>query len=249
MAAVILLYNMNDTANSNSVSNSNYHNYFKNRTEAGEIIAEKLTKYRYDDTIVLALNESSVPVAAAIASKLHSLIAIMLTKDIFLPDGKTIVGEINEVGGFIYNNSFSTGEIEELVSEYRGSIELAKLNAMHEMHVALGQGGIISNAYFRDRVVIVVYDGSMNGMAFDMAESYLRRIKTKKIVMVCAVASVAAVDKMHVLADDLVCLNVTESTFDVNHYFDDNTILKRNEIISILNNIILNWDASEHNHG
>lgn len=227
---------------------SEYHNYFKDRTEAGEIIAERLTKYRYDDTIVLALNESSVPVAAAIASKLHSLIALMLTKDIYLPDGKTVVGEINEVGGFIYNNSFSTGEIEELVSEYSGSIELAKINAMHEMHVALGQGGIISNNYFRDRVVIVVYDGSMNGMAFDMAESYLRRIKTKKIVMVCAVASVAAVDKMHVLADDLVCLNVTEATFDVNHYFEDNTVPDRNSIIKTLNDIILHWDASEHKH-
>ena len=212
------------------------------------MIADKLMKYRYDDTIVLALSESSVPVAAAIARKLHSLIALLLTKDIYLPDGKTVVGEINETGGFIYNNAFSTGEIEELVSEYSGSIEMAKINAMHEMHVALGQGGEISNAYFRNRVVIVVYDGSMNGMAFDMAAHFLKSVSTAMVVMACAVASVPAVDKMHVLADDLVCLNVVESTFDTDHYFGDNTVPTRNEIIQTLNDIILHWDVSVHKH-
>lgn len=232
-----------DTKTSNQ-----YHNYFANRSEAGSLIADKLMKYRYDDTIVLALSESSVPVAAAIARKLHSLIALLLTKDIFLPDGKTVVGEINEAGGFIYNNSFSTGEIEELVSEYSGSIEMAKINAMHEMHLALGQGGEISGAYFRNRVVIVVYDGSMNGMAFDMAAHFLKSVNTAKVVMTCAIASVPAVDKMHVLADDLVCLNVVESTFDTDHYFSDNRIPTRNEIISTLNDIILHWDVSEHKH-
>lgn len=239
---------MNDQTARPDTTKHTYHNYFKNRTEAGDLLAEKLIKYRFEDTIVLALSEGAVDVAAAIARKLHSLIAILLTKDIFLPDGQTVVGVIDEVGGFIYNNSFSTGEIEELESEYRSSIEVAKIKAMHEMHVALGQGGIISNNYFRNRVVIVVSDGTMNGMAFDMADDYLKGIKTKKIVMACAVASVSAIDKMHILADDLECLNVTEATFDTNHYFDDNNIPNKHEIISTLNNIILQWHQPEHNN-
>lgn len=148
------------------------HNYFENRTEAGEILADRLNKYRFEDTIVLALSEGAVPVAAVIASRLHSLIAMLLTKDIYLPDGRTVVGVIDEVGGFIFNNAFSTGEIEELESEYRSNIEFAKTTAMHEMHMALGQGGVISANYFRNRVVIVVLDGTLNGMAFDMADNY-----------------------------------------------------------------------------
>lgn len=238
------------SAISTSVASNTWapHNYFKDRTEAGELLAKRLEKYRYEDTIVLALSEGAVPVAAVIASRLHSLIAMLLTKDIYLPDGRTVVGVIDEVGGFIYNNAFSTGEIEELESEYRSNIEFAKTTAMHEIHMALGQGGVISTNYFRNRVVIVVSDGSLNGMAFDMADNYLRGVHTKKIIMASVVASVLAIDKMHLLADDLECLNVTGAGFEVDHYFDNNDIPNKHEIINILNNIILQWHRPEFNY-
>lgn len=221
-------------------------NYFASRTEAGQLLAERLQKYRYDDTIVLVLSEGAVLVGAEIAKSLHSLITMLLTKDVYLPDGRTLVGVVNEVGGFSYNNAFSTGEIEELESEYRGNIEFAKMQAMHELHVALGQGGLISADYFRNRVVIVVSDGTLNGMAFDMANDFLKGIKTKKIVMVSPIASVGAVDRMHILADDLHCLTVTDSVFDIDHYYDDNELPKHNEILDIFNNIVLQWHRPEH---
>jgi len=219
-------------------------NYFSSRSEAGAIIAKQLSKYRYEDSIVLALSEGGVIVGAEIARQLHSLITMLLTKDVYLPDGRTVVGVINEVGGFIYNNAFSTGEIEELQTEYRSNIEFAKQQAMHELHVALGQGGLITGDYFRNRVVVVVADGSLNGMAFDMAYDFLRGIKTKKIVMVAPVASITAIDRMHILADELYCLNATDSVFDIDHYYDDNELPDHTEIITILNNIVLDWDKT-----
>lgn len=216
-------------------------NYFNSRTDAGAMLASQLAKYRYEDTIVLALSEGAVLVGAEIARSLHALITMLLTKDVFLPDGRTVVGIVNEVGGFVYNNAFSAGEIEELQTEYHANIELAKSQALHELHVALGQGGLISADYFRNRVVIVVADGSLNGMAFDMANDYLRGIHTKKVIMITPVASVSAIDRMHVLADELYCLNAVDSVFDVNHYYENNQLPTRPEIITILNNIILVW--------
>lgn len=216
-------------------------NYFQSRTEAGMILAERLQNYRYENTIVLALSEGAVVVGAEIASQLHSLIAMLLTKDVYLPDGRTLIGVVNEIGGFVYNNAFSTGEIEELESEYRGNIEFAKMQAMHELHVALGQGGLVSANYFRNRVVIVVTDGTLNGMAFDMANDYLKGIKTKKVIMVAPIASVPAVDRMHILADELHCLSVTDSVFDVNHYYENNDLPPHNDILEILNDIVLDW--------
>lgn len=225
---------------------TNHHNYFSSRQEAGVLLGLQLAKYRYEDTIVLALSEGGVVVAAEIASQIHSLITMLLTKDVYLPDGRTVVGIVNEVGGFVYNNSFSTGEIEELQSEYRANIEFAKDQAVHELHVALGQGGLISPSYFRDRIVIVVVDGTLNGMAFDMANDYLKGIHTKKIVMVTPIASVPAVDRMHVLADELYCLNVIDSTFDINHYYTNNKLPSHNQIVHTINSIILNWKQQEH---
>ena len=216
-------------------------NYFTSRQQAGQILAQKLDKYRYDDTILLALNEGGVLVGAEIAKHLHSLIALLLTKNIYLPYGRTVVGIIDEIGGFVYNNAFSTGEIEDLESEYRGNIEQAKMQAMHDLHVALGQGGLISADYFRNRVVIVVTDGTLNGMAFDMAYDFLKGIHVQKIIMATPIAGVPAIDRMHVLADELFCLNATDAVFDVEHYYDDNKLPNRAEIIKILNDIILSW--------
>lgn len=239
---------MNDTnVVSNVQSARRFTNYFSSRQDAGALLATRLTKYRYEDTIVLALSEGAVLVGAVIASYLHSLMAMLLTKDVYLPDGRTLVGVMNEVGSFVYNNAFSTGEIEELESEYRGNIEFAKSQALHELHVALGQGGLISTDYFRNRTVIVVTDGSLNGMAFEMANDYLKSIHTKRIIMVAPVASVSAVDRMHLMADELHCLNVVDSVFDVNHYYDNNDLPNHNQILAVLNNVILSWQNSTIN--
>lgn len=215
--------------------------YFNSREEAGQKLAEKLQNYRYEDTIVLALNEGGVIVGAEIARQLHGLIAMLLTKDIYLPDGRTLVGVANETGGFIYNDAFSTGELEELQSEYHETIEQSKIQAIHDLHVALGQGGIISKEYFRNRVVIVVSDSAFTGLAYKMAADFLKSVKVKKVVMVAPLASVQAVDILHVAADDVEFLQVFESPFEVDHYYENHELPDRKGIIAILNDIILNW--------
>lgn len=217
--------------------------YFESREQAGKLLAEKLLKYKNEITTVLTLSNGSLLVGAEIAKSLHSSIAMLMTKDIYLPDGRTIVGVINETGGYVYNNYFSASEIEEFESEYRSNIEQAKMQALHEIHVALGRNGIITPQYFRNHVVIVVADASFNGMAFDMAYNYIKTIKYKRLIMVAPILSIKAIDKMHVIADELQCLSVTAAdVFNVDHYYANNTMPNQTEIAKILNDTILNWN-------
>jgi putative phosphoribosyl transferase len=58
---------------------------------------------------------------------------------------------------------------------------------------------------------------------------------------VTPVASVEAVDRMHVLADELHVLNVVENYIDTNHYYDTNEVPERDVIIHAINNVILHW--------
>jgi len=220
-------------------------NYFESRQQAGQILADKLFKYRYEDVIILALSEGGVVVGAEIARKLHALIAMLLTKDVFLPDGRTLMGIVNEQGGFVYNDAFSTGEIEEFESEYHENIQIAKFNALHDLHVALGQGGILSKEYFRNRIVICVSDNAFNGLAYMVANDFLKQIHIQKLVMVAPVATVEAVDRMHVMADEINVLSVTEFPQNIDHYFNDTSIPSHKETINTLNDIILQWQQSE----
>lgn len=221
------------------------YNYFASRAQAGAILAQFAEKYRYEDTIVLALSHGGVLVGAELAKNIHSLIAMLLTRDIFLPDGRTLVGVINELGGFIHNNAFSTGEIEDFEQEYRNYLEFAKMQAVHDMHMAIGQGGEIKPEYFRNRVVIAVTDGAMTGTSFDMAYDFLKSIHYKKLVLATPVASIEAIDKMHILGDELICLSAKNNPFEVSHYYEDNELPEKDETLKLLDDIILEWYSVE----
>jgi predicted phosphoribosyltransferase len=73
------------------------------------------------------------------------------------------------------------------------------------------------------------------------AADFLKPIKIKKLVMVAPFASVSAVDQMHMLADEIVCLNVIENIISIDHYYDNSALPEHEEIIRILEDIILHW--------
>jgi predicted phosphoribosyltransferase len=59
--------------------------------------------------------------------------------------------------------------------------------------------------------------------------------------MVTPFANVAAVDQMHILADEIVCLNVIEDIISVDHYYEDNAMPSHETIVQIIEDIILHW--------
>lgn len=207
------------------------------------MLADNLMDLRYEDTIVLAVSEGAVVVAAQIAAKLHSMLTLLLMKDIVLPDQKTVIGVINEQGGFVYDNSFSPGQIEYLTNEYRELIESSKTAALRDLHGVLGSGGLIEKDFFKGRHVIVVSDGSPVGSAFEAAESYLHNIYTRSLIFATPVASVKAIDKMHVLADRVEILKPVDNYLDTDHYYDSNDLPTQAQIIDYINNNILSWQG------
>jgi putative phosphoribosyl transferase len=217
--------------------------YFPSRQVAGSLLADELEakKYRYEDCAVLALNDGAVIVGAQIAMRLHCLLSLLLTAPIQLQGENDIVAEIDHFGELTYNDMYSAGELEEMRAENFNYIEQQKLQKLFEMNRLLGQGGIVSRDLLRERVVIVVSDGLMNGLSLHAAAEFLKPIKTKKIVMVAPFASVQAVDQMHILADEILCLNVLTDMISVEHYYEDNTMPAHTRIIEIIEDIILHW--------
>jgi predicted phosphoribosyltransferase len=216
--------------------------YFPSRQVAGDLIARELVeRYRFEDCAVMALSDGAVMVGAQIAAQLHCVMTMLLTSSIQLQGEYDILAEIDNFGDLTYNDMYSAGELEEIKSENFNYIEQQKLEKLFEMNRLLGQGGVISDDLLRNRNVIVVSDGLTNGLSLRAAAEYLKPIKTKKVIMVSPFASVTAVDQMHILADELVCLNVLEDVISINHYYEDNVLPPHQKIIDILEDIILNW--------
>ncbi len=215
--------------------------YFASRTIAGKELADQLSDYRFKDSAVLALSDGGVVIGAQIAAKLHCPLMMLLMKDINLPGESSAVGVIDQNGGFTYNDLFSAGELEELVDEFHGLIEQQKLEKIHDLNRILTDGGLANPEILKNRNIIIVSDGLINGMSLVAAMNFLKPIKTQRLVVVTPFASVESVDKMHLLADELHVLSVIDGTFELDHYYEKNDIPAQEDIVRLLNQAILHW--------
>lgn len=216
--------------------------YFENREQAGQILAtELLSKYRYEDCAVVALSDGAVIVGEQIASALHCVLTLLLIENIEIPGEGVSFGGVSQNGGFTYNGMFSAGEVEEYESEYHGFLEEQKREAFEKINRLLGDGGLISEDMLRDRVVILVADGLDTGASLDVAADFLKPIKIKRLVVATPVATIQAVDKLHILADELHILDVKTNYMGTDHYYNHNDIPTHEATIAKINQIVLNW--------
>lgn len=216
--------------------------YFESRAQAGELLATQLVdKYRYENCAVVALSDGAVQVGEQIAASLHCILTMLLIEDIEVPGESTTFGGVSQSGGFTYNGMFSVGEIEEYTSEFHGYLEEQKREAFQKINRLLGDGGLIDHEMLRDHVVVLVADGLDSGASLDVAIDFLKPIRIQRLIVATPVASVQAVDKLHILADELHVLDVKENFMGIDHYYEHNDIPSHEETIAKINQVVLNW--------
>ena len=204
---------------------------------AGELVP----KYRYENCAVIALGDGSVMVGAQIASQLHCVLTMLMVEEIHLPREPVAVGGMLEDGTFSYNQAISAGELEEMTSEYHGVIEQEKLTVFHKMNGLLGSGGLITKDLLRGHNIILVSDGFKDSFTLDMALKYLKTIRIEKLIVATPLASIRAIDRMHITVDEIFCLSVVEDYMDTDHYYDTNDIPDHQKIIETIEKIVLLW--------
>lgn len=216
--------------------------YFKDRTEAGKLLAAKLApKYRYENCAVVALSDGAVIVGAEIARELHCVLTMLLTEDVHLPGEHDPLAVVDQDGRFTYNNMFSTGQLEEFKGEYHNYIEQEKRQKFHAINQLLGEGGLIRRNLLYGHNVIIVSDGLKNALSLDAAAEFLKPIRTERIIIATPIASVPAVDRMHIIGDEIACLSVIENYMNTNHYYENNRLPAHDKIVKTIESIVLNW--------
>ena len=206
------------------------------------MLIDKLEKYQNVNCVVVALTPGAVILGAQIAIRLHAMLMMLLTENITLPGENTPLAAVTADNTFTYNNKFSTGEIEEMHDEFIGFIEAQRLEKLHHLHSLLGHGGEIHRELLARRTVILVSDGLSNGFSLDVAADYLKPVKIERLVIATPIASIPAVDKMHLVGDEIVCLSVIENYLDTDHYYDDNTIPPMEDLIKVITSMPVHWD-------
>lgn len=215
--------------------------YFNDRGEAGERLAAELQQYRHENCAVLALSDGGVIVGERIAISLHCVMTLLLTEEIEVPGEQTAFGTVDQDGRFVYNHSFSEDEFHEYYGEFHAYLDDQKRQKTEHIHQLLGDGGLWDADMLQGRVVILVADGLANGSILEAAVEYLKPISIQRLIIAVPVASVPAVDRMHILGDEIHVLHVTDNFLATDHYYDNNVVPTHEETVARINSTILNW--------
>lgn len=218
--------------------------YFKNRADAGRKLAKRLSAYQRKNCVVLAMNPGGVMVGAQIAIALHADLFMLATERVNIPGEPMAVASVSSDSSLTYNPMISGPEIEELKMEFQGVIESERMSKLRKLHMVIGPEGEIPRDMLRRRVVILVSDSMSDGFDLNVAANFLKPINIQKLVIAVPVASIPAVDAMHLQGDELHCLYTADNLFETNHYFDDNLVPNSEDLRKIMRNTPLNWQLT-----
>lgn len=217
--------------------------YFIDRVEAGKKLAEELLKYKGKKCTLVALSDGAVVVAAQVATVLECPITMLLAEPINAPGEPEEVASINQSGTYSYNSAYSTGQQEEFDMEYHHSFEQQKLDKLSKMHRLLGKNELIRKDLLRGHTVILIADGLGSVATIDSAALFLKAIKVKQLIIATPFAAIHVVDRMHILADEIACLNVVQNFMGTNHYYETNQLPPHGKIIKTIQTLVNNWQT------
>jgi predicted phosphoribosyltransferase len=205
---------------------------FRNRTDAGRQLAEKLAAYAdRPDVLVLALPRGGVPVGYEVARALGAPFDVFLVRKLGVPGYEELaMGAVATGGVRVLNDEIVRGlgiserEIDAAVA--RELQELARRERLYR--------GDRPPPDIAGRTVILVDDGLATGATMRAAVAALRQQQPARIVIAVPTASPDTCEAMKAEADHVVCAMTPEPFFAVGHWYEDFTQTADDEVRRLL---------------
>lgn len=193
---------------------------FRDRHEAGQLLAGELRKLKLADPIVLALPRGGVPVAAEIAGVLKAPLGLVIVRKVGAPgnpelavaaivDGNppdvVLNREIVEAYGL------DDADLRSLVSRERPELERRRL-------AYIGNRKPPSTA---GKTVILVDDGAATGTTMKVAIRAMKRRSPSEIVVALPVAPPDIVAELSDEANRIVCLSTPSRFLALGYHYHD----------------------------
>lgn len=184
---------------------------FKNRSNAGRLLAEKLTEYsNRPEVVVLALPRGGVPVAYEVARKLHAPLDVFVVRKLGVPGYEELAMGALASGGVLELNQDVLSElrIPDVVIDQVAAVELRELQRRERLY-----RGARPPLDVRGRTVIIVDDGLATGSTMRAAVKALRQQQPEKIVVAVPVGARETCDSFKAEVDTMCVCAITPEPF------------------------------------
>src|SRR5260221_144605 len=193
--------------------------FFRDRREAGRVLAEKLAAYAHrPEVIVLALPRGGVPVAAEVARALGAPLDVFVGRKLGVPGPEELaMGAVASGGVRVVNDAAVTGlGIPRYVVDAVTAQEQQEL-ARRERDYRGGR----PPPDVRGKTVILVDDGLATGATMHAAIAALRRLQPARIVVAVPTASPDTCEKLRAEVDEVICAITREPFHAVGLWYED----------------------------
>jgi predicted phosphoribosyltransferase len=205
---------------------------FRDRTEAGRQLAERLRHYAgQDDVVVLALPRGGVPVAYEVAKALGAPLGVFVVRKLGVPGHEELaMGAIASGGvivldeGVVRSLGIDDAQLERAVSR--------ELRELQRREAAYGDGDRARD--LTGRTVILVDDGLATGSTMRAAAVAVRKQNPARIVVAVPVASEHTCDQFRDVVDEIICELTPQPLHAVGLWYEDFSQTSDDEVRDLL---------------
>jgi erythromycin esterase-like protein/predicted phosphoribosyltransferase len=205
---------------------------FRDRPEAGRLLASKLASYaNRPDVIVLALPRGGVPVASEVAQALGAPLDVFVVRKLGVPGHEELaMGAIATGGVRVLNEDLIKQlHIPKYIIDMAVAQELQELKRREQLY----RGGR-PPPDVRGRTVILIDDGLATGATMRAAIQALRQLQPARIVAAVPTASRETCDALRPLVDEIVCAITPEPFHAVGLWYEDFSQTTDNKVRDLL---------------
>ena len=204
---------------------------FRDRTEAGKKLAERLIKYKANkEVIILALPRGGAPVAFEVAKKLKLPLDLMMVRKLPMPDNPEAgIGALSETGEIVWQpqKEFYREEVvKKILAEQKQEVK-RRIKILRE-------GRKLPS--LKNKIVILIDDGLAMGSTMEAAIKTAKAEGAKKLVLAVPVAGREVLARMKEMADEVICLEVPLFFQAVAQVYENWSDLEDKEVIAIMKN-------------
>jgi predicted phosphoribosyltransferase len=205
---------------------------FRDRTEAGQQLAERLSAYaNRDDVIVLGLPRGGVPVAYEVAKRLHVPLDVFIVRKLGVPGYEELaLGAIASGGVRVLNQ-----DVVRVLPDAEQIVEAVTANELVEMERReRAYRDDRSPPNVRGRIVILIDDGLATGATMHAAVQALREQQPAKIVVAVPVCAPETCREIEKITDETIWLFAPEWFHGVGQFYDDFSQTSDDEVRRLL---------------
>jgi putative phosphoribosyl transferase len=205
---------------------------FRNRREAGRLLARELGRYAgHDGVVVVALPRGGVPVGYELATALGAPLDVFVVRKLGVPGHRELAMGAIATGGLIVLD-------HDLVSRLGIPEEVIRRAIADELHELerreAAYRGDRGQAQLEGKTVILVDDGLATGATMRAAVLAVRERNPARVIVAVPVAAAQTCDRLRGDVDELICALTPESFYAISIWYDDFSQTSDEEVRGLL---------------